>query len=241
MEKSRTILEKIGLRGVLDFIYPPVCLCCNQFFDKPAGLVCPGCWNRIADLGFAFCSSCRGVLETELTCPDCATEDSRPVFALGHFVDPLKEIIHRFKYQGYKKLGVELADRLVDSHVDELEKIRADFIVPVPLHSYREKSRGFNQAAVLSDIIGERLKVPVESNCLLKIRRTKDQAKLDPVERERNIKGAFKLFGDTLVGKSVLIVDDVVTTGATIREAGKVLSDSGAKPVAVCTVAVAGF
>jgi len=128
----------------------------------------------------------------------------------------------------------------VDKYAAALKKIRADFIIPVPLHSYREKSRGFNQAAILSDIIGKRLGVPVDVDNLLKIRRTKDQAKLDPMQRERNIKGAFKLYKDTLRAKRVLLVDDVVTTGATIREAGKVLSGSGAKPVAVCTIAVAG-
>ena len=113
--------------------------------------------------------------------------------------------------------------------------------MPIPLHSYRKKARGFNQAQILSDIICKRLKVPVEAASLLKIRRTKDQVKLDVRQREENIRGAFRVFGDRLTGKRVAIVDDVVTTGATIREAAKVLVNSGAKPAAVIAVAVAGY
>lgn len=231
----------LGLSHILDFIYPPSCLCCNEFIEEPDQLVCSDCWNRIAEFDLPFCLCCREILIDGRSCPKCTRDDFLPVFALGNYVIPLKEAVHRFKYGGFKTMGVDLADRLIDKHVSSLEKLKIDIVVPIPLHSYREKKRGFNQAVILSDIIGKRLEIPVENHGLLKVKRTKDQTKLDPRRRELNIKGAFRVSGSDLMNKKILMVDDVITTGATILEARKVLIDSGARPVAVCAVAVAGL
>jgi ComF family protein len=237
----KSIIEMIGRNPVLDFVYPPVCLCCGRFTDDSEQVVCSDCWDRIAEIDFPFCSGCFAALEDGAPCQVCLETGATPVYALGHYVDPLKEIIHDFKYYGFQRLGQALADRLLEKYGGLLDRLGLDFLVPIPLHSYRQKSRGFNQALVLSDIIGNRLNVPVETESLLKIRRTKDQAKLIPRQRADNISGAFELFGEKLIGRTVAVVDDVVTTGATIREATRVLSDAGARPVAVIAVAAAGY
>jgi ComF family protein len=145
------------------------------------------------------------------------------------------------KYHGYRKLSGELGERLVGQYRAVLESFSVDLIVPIPLDYFREWKRGFNQAALLSDIIGERLNLPVAEQRLRKVRRTKDQTKLDPVEREENMRGAFRADSDMLKGKRILLVDDVVTTGTTLREARRALNEAGADAILALTVAAAGY
>lgn len=239
IEKSE-IFDKIGLNGLIDFIYPPVCLCCDGFLDNGRLPVCPECFEKIAQIELPFCINCRQFLEKNVVCRDCG-ESAMAVFCLGHFTDNLQKMIHQFKYHGFKRLGANLAVRLADKFLPALTKLKADVIVPVPLHSIREKSRGFNQAAILADIIGKRIDVPVATETLLKQKRTKDQAKLNPEQRRENIKDAFRLPGSEVAGKRIIIVDDVVTTGATVNEAALTLRRAGGIPVAVCAIAAAGF
>jgi ComF family protein len=236
IKRSQNIFE-----NVLDVAYPPVCLYCDTFIDHSKSLICSRCWNRAVQFDYPFCSNCGEILEKELYCKECSNEYSLPVFALGHFVEPLKEIIHKFKYNDYSKLAVGLGSRILGNYAEDMKKLKIDLILPIPLHSYREKIRGFNQAAVFSDIIGRGLGVRVVHRSLLKIKRTKDQTRLNPQQREVNIKGVFRVVGDKLKGNRVMIVDDVITTGATIREAARVLIEAGVKPVAYCVVAVAGL
>jgi len=235
-----SILDKIGLNGLIDFIYPPVCLNCGCFLDDSRDLICAGCLDKIAELDFPFCSQCHSFLQKGLKCADCG-DSALPIFCLGHFTDVLQKIIHQFKYYGFKKLGDDMAGRLLDIYAEQLIKINADFIVPIPLHAIRERLRGFNQAAILADIIGKRIGVPAAADKLVKIRRTRDQARLNPEQRRENIKGAFEVYGDALLNKRIIIVDDVVTTGATVNEAAVTLRAAGAVPSAVCAVAAAGF
>jgi competence protein ComFC len=179
-------------------------------------------------------------MENNNRCKTCQSNRSVPVFALGYYVDPMKEIIHQFKYYGFKKVGEYLAEEIINIHQKRFCELDIDFIVPIPLYSHRFKSRGFNQAEVLSNIIGTQLGIPVDSKSLVKIKKTRDQARLDPKNRQNNIKGAFKLFEDVLIDKKVVIVDDVITTGATVNEAYKVLKKAEVKPVAYCAIAIAG-
>jgi len=241
MARNKTLIEKLGLNDLLDFVYPPVCLCCDKSVEESNRLICADCWEKIVEFDFPFCLNCREIVQSGERCSFCKPEEFLPVFALGHYVDPLKEIIHQFKYYGFRKLGSELAERLVNKHFESLGRLKIDCIIPIPLHSFREKSRGFNQAVLLSDIIGKRLGIPLVEGTLVKTRRTRDQAKLDPPGREKNIKGVFRVLSGDLKDKRALIVDDVVTTGATVREAFNVLTDSGTRVTAIATVAVAGF
>jgi competence protein ComFC len=226
--------------GVLDIAYPPVCLCCDTFIKRSDIPVCDRCWTRAVQFDFPFCADCREVLEKNSTCPECRGEFSLPIYALGHFAEPLKEIIHKFKYHGYKKLDDDLAGRLLGLYAEKMKLLALDAIMPIPLHSYREKNRGFNQAAILSDIIGKGLSVRIDHESLVKIKRTRDQTQLNPQQREENIKGAFKVMGGALKDNRIMIVDDVITTGATIREAHRILREAGANVVAYCVTAVAG-
>jgi len=237
----RPLLKYSGISAVLDFIFPPLCLLCEAVEVVSEHLVCESCWRKVNPVEFPFCSRCRTPLTDKTTCSECVDEHAIPVFALGTYTDPLKEIVHRYKYHGYKKLAAELSREFLNRHRETLIKRKIDCLVSVPLHSHREKIRGFNQAAILADIIGNGLKLPVDKGSLEKIRKTRDQARLDPRRREANIKNAFRVYGNSLKGKKVIIVDDVTTTGSTIQEACRALAEAGAKPCAACVIAVAGL
>ncbi|MCX6826177.1 MAG: ComF family protein [candidate division Zixibacteria bacterium] len=231
------LLGKLGLGDFIEFVFPSLCLVCDQYIEPSGELICPDCWGKAIDSPIALCSNCMGVMPESLKCPHCSPPDSIPILALGHYVDPLKKIIHQFKYYGYKKLSAALGNHLIAKYLPALEKADGDCIVPIPLDHFREKTRGFNQAAVLSDIISKRLNILSAQGNLVKRAKTKDQTRLDPRQRIENMKGAFAVQGDTLLAKRVILMDDVVTTGATLREAMKVILESGAKPVLALVVA----
>ncbi len=237
MEFLREI--KDGFGGILEFIYPSSCLICNTYIGN-AGLICDRCWAKVDYLDLPVCGDCGQQISGNLKCPACPNENSFPVIALGQYIDPLKEIIHRFKYSHFRNLGYILGERLIDKHALAIMKARPDIIISVPLHSYRLKSRGFNQAADLADKISDSLEIQVDHNSLVKLRRTRDQARLDSRSRKFNLRGSFGVINDELKGRRVLIIDDVMTTGSTIREVRKTLEEAGARPVMATVAAIAG-
>ncbi|MBN2226469.1 MAG: ComF family protein [candidate division Zixibacteria bacterium] len=232
--------KKLGLPHVLDFIYPPRCLLCGSQADLCDRLLCSDCIHRIDILTEPFCMNCGGILVNGTVCRECPPEDSMPVFALGSYVDPLRSGIHEFKYHGFHEVGRFFAGRLLDAHGKRLAALDPEDIVPIPLYSRREKRRGFNQAGILSDILGNGLQLPVDDTTLWQIRKTRDQARLDPADRWKNIAGAFAVDGDNLAGKRIALVDDVFTTGATMQEARKALIHAGVIPVCGIVLAAAG-
>jgi ComF family protein len=143
-----------------------------------------------------------------------------------------------FKYGGYRKLGVLLAEEWLVRYRPQLDNLAIDCVIPIPLDSYRERKRGFNQAAVLSDIIASRLNLAPAEISLMKVRRTEDQTRLNPERREINMHDAFRVTGDDGAGKRILLVDDVVTTGATLREAIRALSEAGTRPIMAAAIAI---
>ena len=229
-----------GLSAVLEFIYPTTCLICDTSINEPGELVCPECWNRIGTFDYIFCGNCEQTLSDNLKCLDCSDADVMPIMALGRYSDPLAEIVRCFKYRSFKKLGQLLANMLIDNHSDLLKKLKIDAIIPVPLHSYRLKTRGFNQSLILADIIGKRLNIPVIQDLLIKIKSNKYQKSLDPMRRDKNVRGVYWADVTKMTGKNILLVDDVITTGATLREAIRVIGAAGGKVILSGVIAATG-
>lgn len=153
----------------------------------------------------------------------------------------VKDIILLFKYHGYEILGRDLGDFIVRSlgWADDLWS-EVDAVVPVPLHRRREKRRGFNQAAVLASRIAKLRKIRFLSGRLIKVRNAPAQTSLEKAQRADNVKGAFRIRRSAgLAGITVLLVDDVYTTGSTMRECSRVLMRAGVREVRAVTVAQA--
>jgi ComF family protein len=157
--------------------------------------------------------------------------------ALGHYEGPLQEAIHRWKYEG--KIGLSpifgewMAERL--SHYWDPQCF--DLILPVPLHQQRLRERGFNQALLLVRELSRRTGIPYRMNVLQKKRPTLPQVQLSGAEREKGVRKSFHILsGEELEGKTILLVDDVYTTGATVNECSKVLLAAGAARIDVFTL-----
>ena len=152
------------------------------------------------------------------------------LIAADYSSGPTKELIHNFKYSGIREVGPVLAGVLIQRL--QAGKIRGEkVLVPVPLHSRRQRQRGFNQAEILARYVSRRLNIPGGIALKRKLN-TKSQVELSGRERRKNLAGAFVCGDQELVkGKTVILVDDVSTTGATLEECAKVLRAAGARQI----------
>jgi ComF family protein len=218
------------LKAPLAMLFPPRCEACGGF--TPSGIsLCGDCGALWPALGSPHCVLCSEPFETgpDHRCARCFTDT--PAFdrlrASGRYEGLLLDLVVRLKYRGEERLADLLGDRMA-----ETAESRPDLILPIPLHAARLRERGFNQAVLLARRISRRRNVPMDSFFLKKTRPTPPQATLKIGERRRNLRGAFELADPSRVaGRSVLLVDDVATTGATLHEAASVLKAAGAASV----------
>lgn len=158
--------------------------------------------------------------------------------ALGSYEGSLQEAIHQWKYEGKEYLGVLFAKWMAEGFYRYWEPDFFNLLIPVPLHKERLRERGFNQALLLVKELSRRTGIPYRRRVLRKKKPTVPQVKLSGVEREKGVRGTFQMIARAEVeGKSILLVDDVYTTGATVNECSKVLLAGGAKRVDVLTLA----
>jgi ComF family protein len=221
---------------LLDFIYPPVCIACNKPLPDGKQKVCIDCWNAIPQITkqLPLYQETRAKLLTEGYINDLV---SCFVFEKeGSF----QHIAHALKYNEYKSMGVELGKRI--GALMQNWDIEADIIVPVPLHSIKQRERGYNQAELIASGIASIISKPIVTNAVYRTRHTQTQTKLTLEERRKNMENAFKTFDSVskiLNGKSCLLVDDVITTGATTNSCAKVLSLAGTTTIISASAAIA--
>jgi competence protein ComFC len=228
-------------------LFPTRCKTCGRLLDAADGRVlCRPCLDEIVPSRLTSCPRCgrffAGAGEAHL-CASCLSDP--PAFAVhrssGGYRGRLKDALLLFKYRKYKPLGRELALFVHETkNKDNALWDGVDLIVPVPLHVRRARERGFNQSAVLAREIGRLRGIPVETRALRKIRNAPPQTSLERAGRLANIRGAYRaVHPERVRGRTLMLVDDVYTTGATLRECAAVLDAAGAKEVRAITVAQA--
>lgn len=151
------------------------------------------------------------------------------------FEGPARAAIHYFKYRQAQELAKPLGGLLAEYWLSH--PIQVDLIVPVPLHPSRLRVRGYNQAALLAQQLGQRAGLPVDEGALRRIRATASQMRLDARQRRQNVRGAFRCPDGRVRGQQVLLIDDVCTTGATLEACADALRAGGAKAVWALTLA----
>jgi len=228
------------LKSLADFVYPPICYGCDTEVDE--GLVCEGCRLALFTHELAVCPKCgRPCTRTAETCGQCRTPFSLSrVRALGLYVPPFDKLVQAFKYSGKTKVG-ELLGRALTELVQQDEVLSAaDVVCPVPLHSSRLRERGFNQSLLLAAAIAMSTHIPLVE-FLVRPKNTPTQTrKTKREQRLKNVAGAFRLRPEASVeGRTVLLVDDVMTTGATLDQAAQELLRGGAASVMGAVVAAA--
>ncbi len=212
-----------------EFLSPPFCLGCNGDILSDDPLLCETCIEglRIANMGegpvYPICGRPDGIGDR---CQFCDKKKKLRLFFWGEYDGLLKDCLAQFKFNGAIDLGRRLVDMAVDSLHQRITDNHYDLVIPVPLHGSRLKERGFNQSEILARRLADLLHIELNTEILKRVGPTKQQAKLELNQRWDNVKDAFGLReenGLSLPGKTILLVDDIVTTGATIHEAARPL------------------
>ena len=234
-------------RGLKDIIYPKTCLACKNKLDKQDEneFICGHCWGKIIKNAPPFCNSCGRQLKknnfAKSICPKClkAKLHFDRAFSPCVYDGVIKELIHEFKYNGKVYLGKTLSRLLIDFIVEfDLPVTYLDCVIPMPLHKTRLREREFNQAQVLSQYIADEFNLAILNDTLLRYRYTKTQTELVLSKRIINVADSFSVEKpEKISGKNILLIDDVMTTGATSSEAARSLKESGANIVFVLTLA----
>src|SRR2546423_6211301 len=224
-----------GLHGALDLLLPRTCVSCDRLMShREIGLVCSLCWSRLPTLGSPQCQRCGHPLSTG-TCRWC---ELLPPFVRAVRsgcwmpVDPASTIVHALKYDASSAVADAMATRMsrLSWPRDVIEERAA--LIPIPLAPARKRQRGYNQSALIAHALGRHWQVPSWENVVVRSRETSSQTRLTPEQRLDNVAGSFfvkREHRDDLRGKHVVLVDDVVTTAATLNTCAKALYAAGAR------------
>jgi ComF family protein len=226
--------------AALDLVFPALCPVCGaSLAEGRRDPLCGACWSAIPRLGPPCCQRC-GVPRAgdgHAACGSCVADPPAWDWARAgaEYAGVAREVIHAFKFEGRRTLARPLASLVLAQWGDALA-VGVGGLVPVPLAPAREQERGYNQATLLAEAIAARIAVRVRPRWLVRVRATLAQSDLGAAERRANVRGAFAA-DPAAAGHHVVVVDDVLTTGATAAECARALRAVGAAQVGVLTVA----
>lgn len=223
-----------GLWQLVDLIYPPVCAGCG----KPNFRFCPDCLQQVSIIETSFCAFCGKPTHSDLAiCPDCV--DISCYFSAAaswaEYGGQLREVIHALKYKNDLGLGDFFAVLLIEILKNKVWDF--DLVIPVPLSQSRMKERSYNQAALLSRPIAWYFRKEHSTHALRRSKDTGTQTSRNRIERDLSLTDAFSGNPAKLKGRSVLLVDDIITTGATINHCSQALLLAGATRVYAISIA----
>jgi ComF family protein len=235
------------LKKIIEIFFPSHCLSCEKIIAKD-GLFCADCWPKLQFISEPKCKICSYPFEVEiadkatnLLCSNCAIkkptyDKSITIFRYNRLI---KKIIGDLKYRDQSFLAKKFSRILFDKAKNEI--LDCDFILAVPLHRQRLRKRKFNQAVLLAkSLLRFSLKIKFHADFLYRAKNTIPQVELRKKQRQRNLKNVFtvnKKYQNLVLGKSFLLIDDVMTTGATVENCALALKKLGAKKVTVLTIA----
>ncbi len=239
------------LEWLVDWLYPPRCRACGgDIAGRDSEYFCGSCWAAIRLVLHPLCPVCgRPFLDAageDHTCGACLSRPPRFVSACAWACyprddtveHPLRQVVQRFKYGRKVSLGKPLGRLMARGCQEFLSQCGADLIVPVPLHPKRLRWRGFNQSLLLARQVSRAYGLPVDPFTLVRAKETVAQTQLSEEERRKNVREAFALrAGGALKQKTILLIDDVYTSGATLNECSRVLIRGGVRKVHVLTLA----
>lgn len=222
-------------KSLFDFFLPRFCPSCKQKLLVNENSICNNCITSIkpADSDLINLEFDRKFVDKK--------------FVSG-FITPfvfekdkeLQHIIHSIKYSNKFEVGKRLGEIIAEKCGEKIYTWNINLIVPVPLHQLKKVNRGYNQSFYIAKGLGKSLNISVKQNILKRIKFTQTQTALTLIERQENVEGAFRVKNKGMIkGKNILLIDDVITTGATINECAKVLIENGAKKICACSSAIA--
>ncbi len=225
---------------IKELLFPRRCPVCDDLVVPFGALCCEKCEGHFRYLGDNYCMKCgKGLSGSEKEyCGDCRRRQHRFVRgrSLYHY-ESAAGAIFRFKYQGRQEYADFFGRELYRRLGSDIMNMKAEAVIPVPLHRSRYIERGYNQAALLGKVLAEHCQIPFMDYLVVRRRKTVPQKKLNYTERQKNLKKAFKMRVNGVKLKSVIIVDDIYTTGSTVDALAETLSEAGMEDIYVITLA----
>lgn len=225
---------KFMLNALVQLFYPSVCYACGINEIDENQMICLACMENLPYTRF---ETIKENPTEKLFWGRIATSFACCIFYFEKD-NMLQSIIHQIKYKNEKKLGIFMGKLMGLKLKDIIHAQEIDFMLPMPLHPKKEKKRGYNQATLLCIGMKEITNINYNENALIRIQHTKTQTKKSRIERWQNVEEVFDIPSpDVVKGKNILIIDDVITTGASTEACGKTLLAHGAKSISICGLA----
>lgn len=225
------------LRSLIQFLYPAQCRHCEENLDPADGhYICKSCWEDVKFIEEPFCQTCGYPLnpltslpEKVFSCDNCPDDVKfRKARAIAYYKSAVGTAITLLKDQDKTIMADPLADLMFNSMSGLLDVQDYDYIIPVPIHKKKMRKRGYNQMELIGRRLSTKTGIPLELRCLVKSVNTPPQRGLDAKDRQKNIKDSFEVSDRSKIeGKRILLIDDVMTTGATVSECARVLLKDG--------------
>lgn len=218
---------------ILQLFFPRRCPVCDGIVQPSGEKICLECMSRLRMITPPWCMRCgKKLTEEGEYCKDCA--ERRRICIRGRALyeyASAAQAIYRFKYGGRREYAEYFGEQLAEYLGEFIEQVKADGLVPIPLHKSRRRRRGYNQAQLLAEALGARMGIPVYPGLLLRVKKTPPLKELNAQERQNNLKKAFNVAQNDVKSKVFILVDDIYTTGSTVEEAARTLMEAGAAGV----------
>lgn len=243
-QQAEQRIEKAARRlasGALDLLFPRRCPVCDKPVRPVGALVCAACEGSFRPAAEPACRKCGRPLrrQEEVYCRSCL--ENRHFYECGAAAFTYRSCagaIYRFKYGGRQEYAAYFGRELARAYRARLSRERFDLLVPAPLHRERLRARGYNQAALLAEALSPYIGVPVCKNALLRTKNTAPLKAMSASARQNNLKKAFQASVNDVNLKSIIVVDDIYTTGATVDACAQALYAAGAARVCFLALAV---
>ena len=225
---------------LLDFIFPQRCFVCDEILPWGKSELCEVCREKIQYNSGAVCFKCgKPVKEEEEYCYDCRRKSHLFVQGVALFpYEYIRKSLYRYKYLGRQEYAAGYAKHMAYYLRQKQMQWKPDALIPVPLHRKKRKKRGYNQAELIARELGRYWNIPVITNLVIRTKNTRPMKEIDGTERQNNLKKAFKLGKNDVKLNTIIIIDDIYTTGSTIDAVSKVCLEAGIRNVYFMTVSI---
>ncbi|MCM1386937.1 MAG: ComF family protein [Bacillus sp. (in: Bacteria)] len=226
---------------LLDLVYPRRCPVCDKAVKPFGSLICEECTKKIKYVNAPYCQKCGKELKDKRAffCHDCAHKEHKYDKGMALFSYPdVADSIYRFKYQKRQEYAAYYAERMACVLGEKILALHPDALVPVPIHPAKKRARGYNQAQVLAEELGRILDIPVNAKIIKRVRKTIPMKELSVTQRQNNLKKAFKISHNDVKLSTIVIIDDIYTTGSTIDAMAHELRQAGIKHIYFATLAI---